>query len=123
MNSLNLETKMANLHQELSTHESIQGSLLIKDNGLHISSNVDLDNQEKRKLAANIAHIFRYFYNLCQVEELDFKWRGLYLYLKHIPAKNLILTTIGTRADIPNLKELTNHYSQAFLNIFQKMSK
>ena len=118
MQEMNLEEKMKDLHKEVIAHEPIEGSILLKDNGLHISSTFKLESFEKRRLSAEIAHVFRYFNKIGGVQDLTFKMNGVHLHLKHLPSRKLIFTTVTKPADFPKLDMLMSLYSKEFQAIF-----
>ena len=115
---MNLEVKMEILHQRLNSHHNVKGSILLRDNGLHISSKIPSDMPEGRTLSAYLANVWRQLYRVNELEEGDFQLKdGTQIHLKHLPSKKIILTTFSKDADERRQKELLNHYSSAFLNI------
>ena len=119
MPQMNLEVKMEILHQSLNNHPQIKGSILLRDNGLHLSSKVPSDMPASRTLSAYLANVWRQLYRVNELEDGIFQMTdGTRFYLKHIPSKNIILTTLSENADDRSLKQLMNHYSTLFLGIF-----
>ncbi len=110
---------MDQLHQEINAHKLIKGSLLLKDNGLHISSNLPDALPKGRYLSAHIASVFRYFKAMIDINELDFKLWGTHVHLKHIPSKKVILTTMTENANSPHLKRLMQRYTRKFEKLFE----
>jgi len=118
MPKMNLEVKMEILHQRLNRHHQVKGSILLRDNGLHISSKIPSDMPEGRTLSAYLANVWRKIYRVNELEEGAFQMTdGTQIHLKHIPSKKIILTTLSKDADDRSLKEIMNHYSSLFQNI------
>ncbi len=118
MSQMNLEVKMEILHQKLNHHQQIKGSILLRDNGLHLSSKVPSDMPEGRTLSAYLANVWRQLYRVNELEEGTFQMTdGTRIYLKHIPSKKLILTTLSKDTDDRSLRVLMNHYSSLFQQI------
>jgi len=118
MTNLNLEEQMDQLHHQLNKYKLIQGSLLLTDNGLHISSKLPEELPEHRYISAEIARIFRYFKQISGISELDFKLWGTHIHLKYIPSKQVILTTMTNQSNSPHLKRIMQRYSQKFESLF-----
>ncbi|NVM53253.1 MAG: hypothetical protein HWN66_06080 [Candidatus Helarchaeota archaeon] len=120
MPKMNLEVKMEILHRRMNNHEEIKGSILLRDNGLHISSNIPPELPEGRKLSAYIANIWRHLYKINDLDEGIFRLKdGIQVYMKYIPSRKIILTTLSNNADDSSMKELMKNYSKLFQNIFQ----
>ncbi|MHA1379565.1 MAG: hypothetical protein ACTSRG_14420 [Candidatus Helarchaeota archaeon] len=103
----------------MNAHKQIKGSILIKDNGMHISSDIALKNSERRKISAHVATIFRYISKKNKAEEAKIHLEnGINLYIKRIPSKKLLLTTITDNATSPILTYLMHHYSNELKKIF-----
>ena len=118
--TLSLEEKILKLHTKMNSHKQIKGSLLVKDDGIHISSNIP-KSLERRKLSAHIATIFRYICKKNQQNEDEVKIsleNGVNLYMKYIPSKKIILTSLTDNASSPRLKMLMNYYSKEFQDVF-----
>jgi hypothetical protein len=113
MKNLNLEERLNNLHDKINIEGQVKGSLLIRSNGLHISSKLDHNSpvNESRKLAANIAWIFRYFNKLDDLEALSFKLKGIHFHLKYIPSKKVIFTVMTETAESPALEKIMKRYA------------
>ena len=119
MKSTNLEDKMKTIHYKMNNHKQIKGSILIRDNGLYISSKLPSEKFENRKISAHIATIFRHISKKIQSDEAKICLEnGINLYIKQIPHKNILLTTITDNASISTLKRLMDRYSKEFYNIF-----
>ncbi|MHA1298665.1 MAG: hypothetical protein ACTSO9_04380 [Candidatus Helarchaeota archaeon] len=118
MKKPSLETKIKQIHKKMNTHELIKGSILTKEDGLHISSNIPFESHERRKISAHIATIFRYISKKCKTDEARVQLtNGVNLYMKYIPQKKVILTSLTNNAASPELFKLMNHYSKEFQNI------
>ena len=113
----NLETKMELLHDEINSRESVKGSILIGENGLHVSSKLPNAMHETRVLSAHLARVFRYFNQISELSDFSFKIGDTHFHMKHIPSKKLLLTTLSESANPPQLQELMNWYSRVFQNI------
>ncbi|MHA1797288.1 MAG: roadblock/LC7 domain-containing protein, partial [Candidatus Helarchaeota archaeon] len=109
--------KMQALHYKLNAYKSIKGTLLFKDNGLHVSSNIQ--NPESRRLAALYAGIFRTINRIERVHEAQIRLKnGLSLYMKKIPSKKVVLTALSDEADSKSVKTLMKLYARMFRNAF-----
>ncbi|MFX0134915.1 MAG: hypothetical protein ACFFDN_14840 [Candidatus Hodarchaeota archaeon] len=118
MKSINLEEKMEIIHHQMNQHKQIKGSILIRDNGLHISSKLP-EKSESRKISAHIATIFRHISKKIRSNEVKIRLEnGVNLFIKQIPNKKILLTTITDNAATPNMKKLMDRYSRKFHNIF-----
>ncbi|MHA1145111.1 MAG: hypothetical protein ACTSRW_10270 [Candidatus Helarchaeota archaeon] len=110
-----VETKMTILHHKMNVHHLIKGSILCRDDGVHVSSNIPTDLDEGRKLAAYITHAFRLINKINKTNEATLKFNnGMQFFVKHIPDRKLILTALTDRADSPRLSKLMNHFSNEF---------
>jgi len=118
MPQMNLERKMEILHQRLNKNAQVQGSILLRENGLHLSSILPPNIPKGRELSAYLANVWRHLYKINEESEGIFRMKyGLQVYMKYIPSKNLLLTTLSPDADDPSMKELMNHYSTLFTNL------
>ena len=116
--TLSLEDKIMELHKKMNIHEQIKGSMLVKDDGIHISSNLP-ESLECRRLSAHIATIFRYVSKKNQQNEAKIRLEnGVNLYMKYIPSKKVILTSLTDNASSTKLKMLMNYYSKEFQDVF-----
>ena len=112
MPQMNLITQMDILHQKINRHQQIKGSILLRDNGLHLSSKIPSDMPDGRTLSAYLANVWRQLYRVNELDEGMFQMTdGTRIHLKHIPSKKLILTTLSQNADDQSLKALMKHYS------------
>ena len=111
----NVETKMTILHHKMNLHQLIKGTILSKENGMHVSSNIPTQLEEGRKLAAYITHAFRLINRINKTNEATLRFHnGMQFFIKKIPSRNLILTAITDDAESPNLARLMNHYCTQF---------
>ena len=116
MSTLNLEEKMSALHQNMNSHHQIKGSMLIKSNGLHVSSNNTMAHP--RKFAALFAGMFKMIDTLGKVNEASLRLKnGTSVYLKEVSNK-VILATLTDNYDSERVKRLTDYYVRKFQNIF-----
>ncbi len=119
MNNKNVEEKMKIIHNKMNKHKQIKGSILIRDNGLHISSKLPGEKYENRKISAHIATIFRHMSKKIKSNEAKIRLtNGVNLYIKHIPNKKMLLASITDNAASPILKGLMVRYSRKIHNIF-----
>lgn len=117
MSKMNLEVKMEILHHRLSRNPQCKGSILLHENGLHISSNVPKELSEPRRLSAALANIWRQLYKPNDLDEGNFHLKEFQFFLKHIPSKKVILTLISDSPEVSGLQEQLARYSQFFQNI------
>ena len=114
----NVERQMQTLHYRLNAYGAIKGTLLLRENGLHISS-TNLKKPESRKLAAIFAGMFKTVKRIEDVDEAQFRLNnGLSVYMKELPNKKAILTALSDESNSRNVKALMNFYSRMFQNIF-----
>ena len=117
--TLSLEHKIMQLHKKMNSHQEIKGSILVKDDGIHISSNIPMESTERRRLSAHIATIFRYISKKNKQDEAKVRLEnGINIYMKYIPSKKIILTSITDNAASPELNKLMQHYSKQFQEVF-----
>ncbi|NHI91830.1 MAG: hypothetical protein EAX96_04965 [Candidatus Lokiarchaeota archaeon] len=117
MQTKDIERKMQTLHYRLNAYNSIKGTILLRDNGLHISSTIK--KPESLKLAAIFAGMFKTVKRIEDVDEAQFRLNnGLSLYMKELPSKKVILTALSDEPNSRNVKALMNFYSRMFQNIF-----
>ncbi len=115
MSTLNLEEKMSALHQNMTSHQQIKGSMLVRHNGLHISSS---QLPESRKLAALFAGMYKTINVIEKVSEATVRMRnGTSVYLKEVSDK-IILATVADSHESERVKKLTDYYVRKFQNIF-----
>ena len=118
MKTTNVERQMQTLHYRLNAYGSIKGTILLRENGLHISS-TNLQKPESRKLAAIFAGMFKTVKRIEDVDEATFRLNnGLSVYMKELPNKKAILTALSDESNSRNVKALMNFYSRMFQNIF-----
>ena len=114
---MKLEQKMNIIHNNIQKIGSIKGSILLKENGLHVSSHGFSD---KRRLAANIAKLCKYFRRMNNCSEINVQLNdGSIFYIKHLPSSKLILTTIFTGNFTKNINNIMNSFSQEFKNLLE----
>jgi len=117
MPQMDLEVKMGILHQRLSRNPQIKGSILLHENGLHISSNLPKELPEHRRLSAALANIWRQLYKTNDLDEGNFHLKQFQFFMKYIPSKKVILTLISDNPEGPGLSQQLAHYSQIFQKI------
>lgn len=116
MTPLNLEEKMSALHQNMNNHQQIKGSMLMRNNGLHVSSNTNMAHP--RKSAALFAGMFKMINQLGKVNEATLRLKnGTSVYLKEVSDK-VILATLADSYDSERVKRLSDYYVRKFQNIF-----
>jgi predicted regulator of Ras-like GTPase activity (Roadblock/LC7/MglB family) len=114
---MNLEMKMEILHQRLSRNPQIKGSILLHENGLHISSNIPKELPESRRLSAALANIWRQLYKTNNLDEGNFQLKQFQFFMKAIPSKKVILALISDNTEGPELQMQLARYSQIFQRI------
>ena len=115
MTDHNLEEKMSALHQNMVSHHQIKGSMLVRNNGLHVSSN---QVPESRKMAALFAGMYKTINVIEKVSEATVRMKnGTSVYLKEVSDK-VILATVADSYDSERVKRLTDYYARKFQNIF-----
>lgn len=117
MPRMNLEVEMELLHKRLSRNPQIKGSILLHENGLHISSNVPKELPETRRLSAALANIWRQLYKANDLDEGNFHLKQFQFFMRSIPSKKVILAIISDKPEAPGLQEQLTHYSQIFQKI------
>jgi len=118
MRHTNLEVEMAHLHHQIHRHKGVRGSILLRDNGLHVSSQVPSIIPHPRKLSAYLAHIWHSLYKNNESSEGSFHLKDqFHVYLKHIPSKKLLLVLFCERKPPLNLRIFINYYSNLFKNL------
>ena len=117
MPQMDLEVKMKILHRRLRRNPQIKGSILLHENGLHISSNIPKELPETRRLSAALANIWRQLYKNNDLNEGNFHLKQFQFFMKSIPSKKIILTLISDNPEAPGLQEQLTHYSQIFQKI------
>ena len=115
---MKLEGMMKQLHDQMNQYEQINGSILLRENGLHISSRISNELLDKRRVAANIANLFQYFKRINKGDEVNIQMNcSSGLYMKYIPSQKVILSVFCNGTNSNNLKDLINHFSLEFQNI------
>ncbi|MDD1778400.1 MAG: hypothetical protein LUQ65_09565 [Candidatus Helarchaeota archaeon] len=109
--------KMEILHQRLNRNPQIKGSILLHENGLHISSKVPKELPDTRRLSAALANIWRQLYKSNYLNEGNFHLKQFQFFMKSIPSKKVVLTLISDNPEAPGLQEQLAHYSQLFQKI------
>ncbi len=117
MKKLNLEDKMEKLHLQMNLHEQVKGTILLRANGIHVSSKLS-NGFDSRRLSAHIATIFRYISKKNQAEEAKIQLEnGIDLFMKSIPSRKIILTSITNNATSPELNALMDRFAKEFQDI------
>ena len=118
MSRIPIETKMEILHELMNKHEQVKGTILLRENGLHLSSIVPQDMPGNRRLSAGIAEVFRHLYKPNGLDEGYFQLKNeSAFYMKQIPSKKAILTIMTDKVNSPNLVGLIAQFSRMFQNI------
>ena len=115
----NLEKKILKLHNKMNKHKEIKGSVLVKEDGIHISSDIPMNLMERRRLSAHIATLFKYICKKNKQNEAKIHLEnGVNLYMKSIPSKKIILTSLTDNAASTKLNKLMDNYSKKFEKVF-----
>ena len=119
MKKKKLKTKLKEIHAQMNVHDQIKGSILVKDDGRHISSIIPCKKSKTKMVSAYIVDLFRYISNINKKNEVKIRLEnGFYLYMKRMPSQKIILTSLTDNASSPELKTLMDRYSREFLSVF-----
>ncbi|MHA1269623.1 MAG: roadblock/LC7 domain-containing protein [Candidatus Helarchaeota archaeon] len=117
MKSIKLELQLKNLHERIIQYEQIKGSLLIRKNGLHLSSKIPI-GMDSRRLSANIAHLYNLFRRINKGKEVCINlYDGNGVYIRELKNSKVILTLLINKTGLNEIKELIYGFSEEFNNI------
>ncbi|TFG04446.1 MAG: hypothetical protein EU536_04600 [Promethearchaeota archaeon] len=107
------------LHQRLNKSAQVKGSILLRENGLHLSSILPPNIPQRRQLSAYLANVWRQLYKSYEETEGIFRIKDdIQVYMKYLPSKNLLFSTFSSPANDSSMKEIMNHYASLFTNLF-----
>ena len=88
MSRMSLKIKFEVTHQRLNRNNQVKGSILCRESGEHISSNIPEGLPGEQELSACIAKVFHEIYKCNGFDEGSFHLKDkVQFYLRYIPSK------------------------------------